>query len=362
MKEGGSTMNKPSYKIVSIADIVDWNGKNEIVLNPNYQRNRVWEEKSKSYLIDSIVRNLPIPPIFIRQTIDVDTRKITREVLDGQQRISTIIDYVNNLFFIFKSQNDQYGNMYYNDLPDEVKEGFLNYEIFTVIINEKDDEVVYDMFSRLNTNNYALTPQEIRNAKYWGEFKMFIYKLSSEYRTFFTKSGIFSQKKMSRQEDAKFISILINYIMNGVTTDNESSLNKLYSQYDSSFQQGNGVYNHFKEIMDKVEKLWNNLGSYNCFRTTGGFYSLFVLINEFESKESFVDFGNINKDNFYTLLMKFSNDYVSFQKDRRYENTVNQILYDYEKLSASSSNSKGRRIEKINKILDYIKEVKHEIV
>ena len=67
-------MKKTTAKIITVSDLVQWFTKKELELSPKYQRNNVWNEKAKAYLIDTIVRGLPIPPIFLRQTVDVNTK------------------------------------------------------------------------------------------------------------------------------------------------------------------------------------------------------------------------------------------------------------------------------------------------
>lgn len=76
--------------------------------------------------------------------------------------------------------------MYYKDLDEDVQEQFLDYDLFVEVISEKDDTVIYDMFARLNTNNCVLNRQEIRNSKFWGEFKVAAYNTAAEYRDIFT--------------------------------------------------------------------------------------------------------------------------------------------------------------------------------
>ena len=70
-------------KVYNILDYLNWFRQNELDLKPRYQRNPVWDLKAKSYLIDTIIRGLPIPQIFIRQIIDTRTMKSKREVVDG---------------------------------------------------------------------------------------------------------------------------------------------------------------------------------------------------------------------------------------------------------------------------------------
>src|ERR1700681_177757 len=68
----------------SINDFVEWDKQKQLELNPSFQRRQVWSDKAKSYLMDTILRGKPIPKIFIRQKINVTTKKSLREVVDGQ--------------------------------------------------------------------------------------------------------------------------------------------------------------------------------------------------------------------------------------------------------------------------------------
>jgi hypothetical protein len=73
-----------------VGDFVTWQREGTLVLNPNFQRRPVWEKGAKSYLIDTILRGLPMPIIFLRDIrTDLKTLKSGRDVVDGQQRIES---------------------------------------------------------------------------------------------------------------------------------------------------------------------------------------------------------------------------------------------------------------------------------
>jgi uncharacterized protein with ParB-like and HNH nuclease domain len=82
----------------SVNDFVEWDSQKQLVLNPAFQRRAVWSEKAKSYLIDTILRGKPIPKVFIRQKLNVTTKTSIREVVDGQQRLRTILSYLRDGF------------------------------------------------------------------------------------------------------------------------------------------------------------------------------------------------------------------------------------------------------------------------
>ncbi len=272
-------LKKKSPKIVQINDILQWYENGELELSPKYQRNSVWNEKAKSYLIDTIIRGLPIPPIFMRQQIDVATKKTYREIIDGQQRLRAITEYIDNKFAISRSHNDLYGGKYYKDLDEETQGQILEYDIFVEVINENEDPVIYDMFARLNTNNCVLNRQEIRNSRYWGEFKVAAYNLAGEYRDLFYDNRIFNDKQFSRMDDVELISILLNIFINGIDTDTPTSIDKLYAKYDKSFTDYPDIKTKFDKVMREIAKIYEYLnGNMICFTSKVYFYTLFATL------------------------------------------------------------------------------------
>lgn len=106
----------------------------------------------KSYLIDTILRGMPIPPIlFITQKIDLTTKKTLREVIDGQQRLTAIIGFKNNEFKILASHNKELANKTYDELEESLKISFLEYDLPVEIIKTEADAIIYDIFARLNS-------------------------------------------------------------------------------------------------------------------------------------------------------------------------------------------------------------------
>ena len=69
-------------RVYNISDFIEWDSSSLLNLSPEFQRRAVWSEKAKSYLIDTILRGLPVPPVFIREKIDINTSRSIREVID----------------------------------------------------------------------------------------------------------------------------------------------------------------------------------------------------------------------------------------------------------------------------------------
>lgn len=352
-------LKRQSPKVLQINDIIEWYTKNELIISPKYQRNSVWNIKAKSYLIDTILRGLPMPPIFMRQKIDVSTRKTYREIIDGQQRLRAITEFANDKFSILKSHNAIYGGKYYSDLDNDSKANFLEYEFFAEIINEDDDTVIYDMFARLNTNNCVLNKQELRNAKYWGEFKVAAYNTAAKYRELFHDNKIISDKQFTRMDDVEFISILMNLTQNGIDTDTPTSIDKLYSKFDSSYPEFTDVSNKMENIMMVIDNIYEYLnGNVKCFTSKVYFYTLFaVLLNqmygisniELPREERFNDSNiNNNLDEVFHIIIDFENKFFQYvvEQDSESSTEKNEFL-NFAKLHKTRTTNKSERTERI---------------
>jgi uncharacterized protein with ParB-like and HNH nuclease domain len=175
-------------------------------LQPDYQRKRVWDVKRKSKLIESCLVNVPIPPVFLYET---DLNKY--EVMDGLQRISTIISFYNNEFKLEGLELwNEINGCYFNDLPDELK-NLINRRYLSAIIilkesnksKDRELELKQFVFERLNTGGMELSPHEIRNALHPSAFNNIINELA-ENKTF--KSMINnSEDELIRMEDRELI-------------------------------------------------------------------------------------------------------------------------------------------------------------
>ena len=141
MDRGVGIMLDFSQREYSIRELFDSYKRKETILSPKFQRRPVWEYKAKSYLIDSILSGFPIPRIFIRESTNLDM-SARREIIDGQQRLKTIFDFLNDGFRVSKVHNKTYGALCYSELPDEVKRDFLKYPISAVMLIDLDDNAV----------------------------------------------------------------------------------------------------------------------------------------------------------------------------------------------------------------------------
>ncbi|RUV95259.1 MULTISPECIES: DUF262 domain-containing protein [unclassified Mesorhizobium] len=133
---------------------------------PNYQRSLQWNADQKSYFIESLLLRIPIPPIFF---YEVGGRL---EVVDGSQRIRTIVEFRNDKFKLTNLEKlDSLNGLKFSKLPAPTKKRFLNNPIRSFVLEEGTDESSrVELFRRINTSSKQLTEAEIRKGAYQGPF------------------------------------------------------------------------------------------------------------------------------------------------------------------------------------------------
>lgn len=365
-------MNKTTSKIVQISDIVQWSEKDELELSPKYQRNSVWNDKAKAYLIDTIVKGLPIPPIFLRQKVDINTKSTSREIIDGQQRIRAILEFVvDEKFAIMKTHNKQYGGMKYSDLTEEAKEAILEFEIVAEVVTEKDEGLIYDMFARLNSNNYVLNKQEIRNSKFWGDFKVLVYNLASQYREFFLKYKILSDNDCTRMRDAEIITSMVILLLEGIVSETPTSIDKIYEKYDAFFEQADDIEDKIESIMEVIEKIYAYFnGNLGCLVKKNYFFTFYAVIanqlfglngvslgrNEIYQVENVND----NIDSLYNLCALFLNDYAQKVADVEPSKAIETEWAEFRNNHSSRTTSKNERVKRITFLNNYFTGVNND--
>lgn len=221
---------------------------NKYDFDPPYQRKSVWTEEKQSFFIDSILRNFPIPPIFLQQKIDDSTGKTRYELIDGKQRLTAIVKFINGEIGCSSeladeaSEGDEIAGKYFPDFdtPElaEYKSHFWRYSLPIEYIDTDSKKLIDDIFDRLNRNGEPLTGQELRNAQYHDASFSELVKRKAGHPFWITR---LSTLDLSRMEDREFISeALFVLLQNGPQHANSDEIDRLYDFYckiDSDFAE-----------------------------------------------------------------------------------------------------------------------------
>lgn len=145
--------------------------KGEIFV-PSYQRDFIWKGDQKSKFIESLFLGVPIMPIFV----SISGEEAELEVIDGSQRIRTIVDYCHNRLKIQHLEKlTCLNDTYFTDLPSSRQNKFKLRDIrFHVVTDKADAPTRADIFKRVNTSSTRLTPSETRKGAYQSDFYNFI--------------------------------------------------------------------------------------------------------------------------------------------------------------------------------------------
>lgn len=288
----------------SINDFLEWEKNKQLELNPNFQRRSVWNDNARSYLMDTIIRGLPIPKVFIRQKINVLTRNSIREVVDGQQRLRTILSYLNDGFTISKDHNSKYGGLYFSQLcqvDDNVQASILNYEISVDLLVNMPDQKVLDVFSRLNSYSVVLNEQERINANHFGPFKLLADCISKKYYQFWIDNRVISEKKCLRMDDVNLTADLLIAMCEGIKE--KKKIKYYYDAYEKNFNYNiQNLESRFDSVMTAIQNMYGKELKDSEFKRVHLFYSLFTAVYHIKYGLKEMDFSPIEKEVDYTNL------------------------------------------------------------
>ena len=262
-------------KLYHIAELLRLSAKGDLVLQPKFQRRLAWEEVARAYLIDTVVRGLPMPKIYLRGIVASSTQ-FQYEVVDGQQRLTAIIDFYNGKLRLDSKHHSKFGGLTFIELPEPVQTTFLNYEISAEVMQEADDPEVWAMFERLNAYTLVLNRQEKLNARWFGWFKQTAYKLAAEGSSLeaWEAMRIFNSQQIARMKEVELTSDVLVAILRGIS--DISMISKVYKDYDNDFPNQKMAEHVFRNALRSIRGQMGAIVRSTRFRRRAWFYSLMV--------------------------------------------------------------------------------------
>lgn len=290
-----SSVQSNSYKIVELYNkIVTGN----LITGPYFQRKKFWKKQDKVYFIETILMNYPFPEVYIAsQKLDLEKLTTTEMVVDGQQRLTTIVEYI-------QGAGDFTGKLSikkFSELEDSVKKDFLNYPVSVKDLKNLEERAVKQVFQRINATDYSLNENEKLNATYGGgEFAYFSKQLTDldvkvdksltnvvvpiEERekvcSFFRKYNVFSNNDVNRMFDSQYIMLVASTILNGGYFGRSSKIISFLEEYNNEFENYSEILSHILNSISIIERLDFDPKSYWFNKA-----NLFSLLVEFGKLE-----------------------------------------------------------------------------
>lgn len=267
--------------------LYDLYGKGLLTIDDSYQRNFVWSSKHQVKLLESILIGYPVPEIYLFNTgTDENTGNTTYAIIDGQQRCTSIFQFIENSFKLNEKQldtgTDNFNNIknkMFKDLESDDKKAIWSYKFSVRLVrNSVKHEKIVNMFLRLNSNNMTLNPQELRNAEFEGEFMNLSSSLAS--LDFWQKNMLFSLADRRRMKDISEVSILLVFMKKGIEEDISSkNLNQIYDLYNDSYPNKEQDTERFIFIINEIDKIINmKKNRIDILKRQVHFYTLFTVV------------------------------------------------------------------------------------
>lgn len=308
-------------------------------MHPPFQRNPVWTDKQSSFLMDSILKGYPIPEVYLQEKVDANGRTIT-VVVDGQQRISSLLRFISGEFAIDETQSNRWGGMAFADLTEAEKISFYSYKFVVRVLPDIDDDEIRNIFQRINQNNIALNSQELRQSTYRGDFIQSMNMIADKY--YWDDIALFSAQKVRRMKDVEYISELTVAYLNGLQ-NKKKKLDYFYALYEQDYPEKEEVEEVFDKVVGEILQIlpsikksrWSNLVD---------FYTLFLVLAGYADK---LPLSSDNRTALSDKLLAFGEEVTKCQKstasEEKYEGT-NQNVTNYASGIRNSSDLGSRRI------------------
>lgn len=261
-----------------------------LTLKPSYQRNAVWMERQKNWLVETVLKQLPVPEVFVQITTD-DEGTTEYAVVDGQQRVRSLLQFVGadsdesqvefDRFSLDKLETSSpwYG-ITFNELDSEVKKHFFQYPLSVRYLESEDEEEIKEMFRRLNRFTSPLKPQELRNATYGGPFAKMAARLADDHGDYLAENRIITAEAIRRMSDVEFMAELMIGVMHGPQGGQPSVIDayfRQYEDYEDEFPKERMVRRWLLRSLAVVELLLPDLRS-TRWSNKSDFYSLVVAV------------------------------------------------------------------------------------
>ena len=240
----------------SAFDLVRMIDDKDIILDPDFQRNYIWDNKKASMLIESIILNVPIPVVYVSQEKDD-----TWVVIDGLQRLWSLKRFFDGKFKlsgleILTELNKQDIHSLNSKALRMLKNGLLR---VIMITHDSNEDIKYDVFMRLNTGSVHLNEQELRNCLYRGSLNTLLKDLANN-SSWLSLLGLKSaHRRMSdREMILRFFAIYTNWdsnkkIVNGYKGRMKTFLNTFMHTYRNIDKRQNEEWRVlFQNTVEKV--------------------------------------------------------------------------------------------------------------
>ena len=269
-------MTRYRAHVYSISDLIRLHDSERLEIQPSFQRRAVWPRQAAPYLMDTIIRGIPMPKIYLRDLRDPMAGKSVFQVVDGQQRMGSIFRFVADEYPLTRGETAVYAGLKFSQLPVDAHRSFLEYGVAAEIIENADDDEVWRLFWRLNRYTVKINSQETRHARFIGSFKNAVYRLSETHIDSLKSLLVISENQYNRMREAEFISDILVALVDGIS--DIAVLDQKYEEYEESFPAEERATQLFTRAFQYINDEFREAITETRFKNKAWFYSLMVAL------------------------------------------------------------------------------------
>ena len=248
----------------TISDLIGKIKRNELILQPEFQRGFVWTPEHMENFIKTILDGFPFPEIYISQKgIDLETLSTQNVVVDGQQRLTTIKRYIEGTHDFEKTI------LKFKDLSDVDKTDFLNYDVTVRDLKDVSPDTMIEIFQRINSTKFTLTAVEINNAIYDGQFIRCAKEILNLFKDVEFKVPIFSESELTRMADLHFLLLVMSTLEEGGYFPSDKEVERYIAIFNDEYPNFEKIKNQLsntilaiEESLLKSDSMWYRKSNY----------------------------------------------------------------------------------------------------
>ena len=348
-------VTRAQYSTLHIKRLVE--DRKELIIDPDFQRGNVWAKKQGAELVESILMGIPIPVMYL-----FEMRDGKKQVVDGRQRISAILDFLNDKLVLKDLKIlPEYNDCKFSDLDAKMQGIFEDSQMYFYIIQPPTPErVKYDIFDRVNRGGTRLTNQEMRNALYRGKSTRLISELSkTEEFLRATGHGISPKRKKDNYVVLRTISFYLLYRKADVVLKQNGEAIEYKSDIDDLLAKMMIFINEkaSDELIADCRTMFLRAMN-NSYRIMGEDAYRFAAYEDESGKSRK---RPINMPLFEMLAYIFSDDCVT-NNSQITRDAINKFkdTYDYQKMLMSNVDSSTNVTERFSTAKKLLEQIKHD--
>lgn len=293
-------MPPAGFNSFSVRKLIAWykRGRGPLNLEPEFQRQSVWNLAQRSKLLNSILHGYPLPAVVFYSRRDHKTGRIRYDVIDGKQRLETILLFLGEMrgedrgfeakFSHYEDGREFHLKRTWDEMFPKNRKRILSYEIPVVWV-QGDMTEIREVFVRINSTGKALTSQEIRKAKYFkSPFLQEMTQLARRMKSRLMRMGVLAASEINRMKDVEFLSELTLSVLRGSVLDKKRALDQAMTPSGVDFRSLKRAMRDVEGAIKFVERVLPDICS-TRFKKLADFYSLVFLFAKMATENALAD-------------------------------------------------------------------------